>query len=396
MNVRAFLERLRPLNRPDHGIVTLTLDLSGPNLGSEETRIYLKDLSLEALAPPEERLRTRGLLREVTARIQRFVASEIPPGTQGLYLVAGADLWEALPLKVRLHNFVHLGTAPYLPPLVAALDALPLSFVVRCQERRASLAQVDAGVWTDLDRWEEPGLDPDPERILTGRNPAARNGSSRLHSGTGGGKRERFERSLDSETHRVLGLVARRIASLQAESPAARVYFFGDAERFGEFRAQLSPGLAERTDFLGWSPAAEGLIHQKVEAAIARKSFERLQAEVLEFQDRREQGHLVALGPGDVLDHRTRGRLARVFLDAQEPVPGSHCRSCGMLRAEPPTVCTTCGGETTPTSLTQVIVAHALTHPPVPITFVPHPSEWLAELGGMAALLTQKGISSRR
>jgi len=384
MKVHSVLERLRSLTRPEHGIVTLTLDLSGPNLGSEETRVYLKDLTLESLAPAEERLRTRGVLRDVTTRIQRFVASEIPGGTQGLYLVAGADLWEALPLKVRLRNFVHLGTAPYLPPLVAALESFPRSFAVRCEERRASLAQVDAGIWTDLESWEAPGLDPDPERIVTGRNPTARNGALRLRSGIGGGKRERFERSLDSETHRMLGHVARRLAALHAEAPAARLYVFGDAERFGELRSRLAPGLAERTDFLGWPPAADGLLRQRVEATIARRFFDRLQAEILELQDRRDQ------------EYRTRGRLARVFLDAQDPVPGSQCRSCGMLRGEKPGVCATCGGETTSTSLTQAVVAHALAHPPVPITFVPHPSEWLAELGGMAALLSQKGICSRR
>ena len=396
MNVRAVLERLRPLNRADHEVVTLTLDLSGPALGSEETRIYLKDLSLEALVPPEERLRTRGLLRDLAARIQRYVASEIPSGTQGLYLVAGADLWEAMPLKVRLHNFVHLGTAPYLPPLVAALDGSPRSFVVRCEERRASLEEVDAGIWTDLDRWEAPGLDLDPERIVTGRNPAARNGSLRLRSGIGGGKRERFERSVESETHRVLGRVARRLASLHAEVPTARLYFFGAAERFGELRPHLPPLLAERTEFLGWPPAAEGLLRQRVELTIARRSADRLQAEILEFQDRREQGHLVALGPGDVLEYRTLGRLARVYLDAEAPVPGSHCRSCGTFRAGTQASCNDCGAPMTAVSLTQVLIAHALTHPPVPITFVPHPSEWLAELGGMAALLSQKGICSRR
>jgi hypothetical protein len=396
MNVRAVLERLRPVNRADHGVVTLTLDLSGPALGSEETRIHLKDLALEALVPPEERLRTRGLLRDMTARIQRYVASEIPSGTQGLYLVAGADLWEALPLKMRLHNFVHLGTAPYLPPLMAALEGFPRSFVVRCEERRASLEEVDAGIWTDLDRWEAPGLDLDPERIVTGRNPAARNGSLRLRSGIGGGKRERFERSVESETHRVLGRVARRLASLHVEVPTARLYFFGDAERFGELRPHLPPPLAERTEFLGWPPAAEGLLRQRVELTIARHSAARLQAEILEFQDRREQGHLVALGPGDVLEYRTMGRLARVFVDAEAPVPGSQCRSCGTFRPGTQASCTDCGAAMTAVSLTQVLVAHALAHPPVPITFVPHPSEWLAELGGMAALLSQKGICSRR
>jgi hypothetical protein len=90
------------------------------------------------------------------------------------------------------------------------------------------------------------------------------------------------------------------------------------------------------------------------------------------------------------------GRLARVYLDAEAPAPGSHCSACGTFRPGTPGDCGVCGRAMIAVSLTQALVAHALAHPPVPITFVPHPSEWLAELGGMAALLSQKGICSRR
>lgn len=48
------------------------------------------------------------------------------------------------------------------------------------------------------------------------------------------------------------------------------------------------------------------------------------------------------------------------------------------------------------TSMTQEIVSHSLLHPPVALTFVPSGDSWLKKLGGMAALLSEKGMHSRR
>lgn len=386
--IRPVVERLRRVHESEQGIVTLTLDVAGSAFIPEETRVFIKDLSLESLPAPADLLRRRAALRELTSKLREFVLSDIPPGAQGLYLAGGPDLWEVVALRVRLPNFVHLGDAPYLPPLLAALEEAPRCFVIRSEERTARLLQVELGVWSDLDRWEAPEPDPDPEHFLRGRRPGY---------GVGGPRRDLFARHLESETSRMLARAARRIGALQARTPASHLFFFGHGERYGDFRSHLPPRTAERTEFLGAPPATEDTLRHKVEQALAHRAVHRLQAEVLEFQDRREQGHLVALGPAEVLESRTRGRLARVFLDAEDPVPGARCLSCGMLRNDSSdALCETCGGMTIPTSLCQAIVAHALAHPPLPLTFVTHPSGWLAELGGMAGLLSQKGISAKR
>jgi hypothetical protein len=367
------LDRLARIDHAPSDLVTLTLDVSRTGILPEETRLFLKDRVLKSVEPA------------LAERIREQVGS-LSPGSHGFYLVAGPGVWEPLELQVPLPTFLHLGRTPYLPPLVAAIAGAPRALVARFDERTAHLHGVELGVWSDLDRWNAFLIDRDTERLTAGR-PIA----TGVRTGIGGGKRDRFEQTLEAETERMIEELARRIAALD---PPSAIFVFSDRERFGLFRNHLPVALRSLAEGLGPAPRDEAALRQAVEARMAGRRADRERAEVREFEERRARNHLVALGPDAVAAHRLTGHLARVFLDPQDPVPGSWCPACEALRKDPPGACPTCPGSTAAVSLSQEIVAHAILHPPLALTFVS--DRWLRDHGGMAGLLSLKAVRGRR
>ena len=122
---------------------------------------------------------------------------------------------------------------------------------------------------------------------------------------------------------------------------------------------------------------------------------ERIAKEIHEFQSRRAEQCHVASGPEAILPLLATGKVARVFLDPGESLPGMKCNGCGSRAPVGRETCGSCGQALTMTSMTQEVVAHALLHPPVPLTFVPPGEGWLKDSGGMTALLSEKGMQAR-
>ena len=169
------------------------------------------------------------------------------------------------------------------------------------------------------------------------------------------------------------------------------MFVFGDPKAFATFQDALSAPLQGMARYVGPTPPEEADLRRDVADRVNRMVQSRREEEEQEFHDRRAQGRLVALGPSEVLQEMDMGRVARLFLSADTPVEGGRCVACGVLRTGQPIRCTSCGGESAPASLVQEVVSRGLTHPPLPMTFVPETAEWLRDLGGMAALLTSRG-----
>jgi hypothetical protein len=390
VNLKSVVDRLLAVHDPEGCVITLSLHAADSGILPAETRVFLKD-RLRSLVS-ESRTGFEG----IAARIRNTADSTLRPEAQGLYLVAAPNHWEAVELRVPLPNYLHVGTEPYLAPLLASIQESPKVYVASTSEREAALQVVELGLWSELGRWQALAVDRDPERILSGRTPVTRSGMQRASTGIGGGRRDRYEQTLEAGTSRMLRGLTHRMAGDHAKAPAAAVYYFGDREHFPVLRPLLPAALRNRAENLGPAPRREPAFRQMVMDLLKRRIAERHEAEIREFQERRAEGHLVALGPADVLVHRTSGKLARVFLDPLNPVMATKCRACEALDAGPDARCGYCGGRTRPVSLTQVIVAHAISHPPLALTFVSSPADWLKELGGVAGLLSQKGIRRRR
>jgi uncharacterized OB-fold protein len=95
----------------------------------------------------------------------------------------------------------------------------------------------------------------------------------------------------------------------------------------------------------------------------------------------------VVLGPEGVIQALANGRVARLFVSADDPVPGARCSNCGGLFAGLQEKCSHCGGDALPVSLTEEALRQSIRHRSFGVTFIPPSGGWLSPLGGMAALL---------
>jgi hypothetical protein len=353
----------------DAGVVTLTLDVSesGSSL-PPATRVFFKD----TLA------RLKGTHEKTAARIRKFVENDLRKETNGLFLAAGESTWHAAEFAVPMRNFVHVGRSPYVAPLLEVDQRSPRALVARVHHREAVLQEVHRGVWRDLDKLEPPAGPARKEGKIVGKS------------------RDRFDQSAERATDAMLRDAAKKLAARAGTPPPAAVFVVGDRECYTTFREHVTPALGERTSYLGPSPRQEPDFARKVAAELDKRHRDRVERELLEFHERRAQAHLVATGARETLEHMTSGRAARVFLACDDPLPGSRCETCGQRYAGEQEKCSFCSGRIAPVSLTHEAVAYALAHPPLAITFVPAPAKWLAEAGGMAALLAEKSAAPKK
>ena len=79
----------------------------------------------------------------------------------------------------------------------------------------------------------------------------------------------------------------------------------------------------------------------------------------------------MALGPAELLPLLDTRKVSRVFVDAYDPLMGGKCPECSGLYEGVHERCDPCGKALVAGFMTQEVVAHAVLHPPPPITFVP-------------------------
>jgi len=367
MDLKRMIRKLSSVVDPEGTVVTLTLDLSKSGILPTATRIFLKDRVDKDLGSEARPAETQKALRKIARRIRDYVERGIDPGTNGLYLVAGPSLWEPLELQVPLRNFVHVGRSPYLAPLLEVAARVPRAWVVHLEPSSAQVEEVHlAGRRTVA--------------TIQGNAPGGRRSASKKtgYPGRGGAERDMRQRRDGEIVHSLLREAADEVARLEGEAEV--IYLSGRKEHFKAFREALPSRLRERAVF-GGTPAS-------IQRDLERRAAERTNKEVLDFHERRQRGLMTALGPRDVLEHLSQGTVARVYVDPDDPIPGVVCGGCGARTPGLSERCHLCSEDVVPTSITQEVVAHALAHPPLALTFVPLKTGWLRDLDGMAATLS--------
>lgn len=348
------MERLRSATEPEGTIVTLTLDVARSGNLPPATRVFLRKIVEDHLASKARSRGAQASLAATAQRIRRFVADGLRPETDGLFLVAGRTVWDAVELKVPLRNFVHTGSTPFLSPLLDAWGRAPRAFAAILSERGAEVREHEGGRWTAR-YFREPML---PERDTGVDNR---------------GSRDRFRQVNDEAVRAMIRDVAERLRS--ATEP---ILVFGSGERCAALREEL-PRSAQTK-----------LVATEFHEATAQRALDRLvqatrQEEVWRFLAQRAEGHAIALGPREVLERV--GSVAQIYVDPYDPVPGMRCASCGTRYPGLKARCEFCTGDLEPVSITAEVVLHALSHSGVRLTFVGPNARWLEDLGGMAALL---------
>lgn len=372
MDLSAFLKKVSSLVEPEGTVVTLSLDLSKSGILPPATRVFLKDQVRENLLSEARPLPVQQALRKLARRIGSLAESGVRPETNGLFLVAGRKVWEPLELMVPLRNFVTVGRAPYLAPLLEASARAPRAYVVRVDGGGARIDELHLGQLRLLESLEGAGKG--------GRLSGSRSAGL---PGRGGAERDLRQRRDGESMHGLLREAASIVGRLHAAAPADEVYLTGRKEYMGAFRKALPRDLQDRC--VHGVPAAVAL-------DIERRAAGRVEEEIQEFHERRRQGLLTALGPRDVLEQLYTGTVARVFVDPDDPIPGVSCIGCGARAPGLRERCPFCSEDVVPVSIVQEVIGHSLAHPPLAMTFVPPGTGWLRDLDGMAALLSAKGV----
>jgi len=364
MEPRELARKLLPVIEPEGTVVTVTLDLSKSGLLPPATRVFLKTDLMRNLAWGVRTLAVRDALRKIARRIDEFVR-HVRPESDGLFLVAGAEVWEAEELRVPMRNFVHVGRRPYLAPLLEADDRHPRGYVVKIGRGGAVIEETRLGVRREVARVEAAEEEADFERHLGGRAVKVATGAA-VGALRVGSDRDRFQQKRGEAARGVLRSAVARLEALHRRAPAQSVAFEGVPS------AMVGP-----------------LLPRELRALTGRLPGMK---EIDDFHERMKEGHFVALGPREVFDALPTGSVARVFVRADDPVEGVACPACGRRWPGLREKCDTCPAQPVPVSLTQEIVAHSLRHGTPAVTYVSGPAAWLVRLGGMAALRAKKGL----
>jgi hypothetical protein len=396
MMLAEILRKLCSMEESAGTMATLTLEI-GQGRPSPEARQFLKNTVRKRLDSGGDSVGAREVWTSIAERIAEHVETELHPETQGLFVTAGRKAWRSIELPVSMRNFVHIGRRPYVAPLQEAATRAPRAYILKYDQDEGVLEDLELGTWKEVERIRSAAVERDAEHKTSARASLGRTGSRRAGGGMGGGGRDRFERHFEDAAEAMLRQAAARVVSLQKAAPSEAIYAFGDREHFPFFRDHLPAGLRAQALHVGPMPRRhEELLKKAVKREIDHLSAERVNRAIAEFHARRAEGYRVALGPAEVLPLLDTGKVSRVFMDAYDPLMGGKCPECGALYEGVRERCDPCGKALVVGSMTQEVVAHAVLHPPLPITFVPSSQRWLKELGGMAALLSKKGVRSRR
>ena len=396
MELHEILKSLCSIKDPSGAVVTLALDVAMPKPPLSEAGGFYRNRLLDQLGLNDHPAPTREILGSVSGRISHYLDMELRPETEGLFVVAGPGVWQPFELAVPVQDFMHVGRTPYLAPLLEALTRMPRAYVLRFDQQEGILEEVLMGTRKEIERLSSAVVERHAQHQMSSHT-TLQAGSARSATRMGGGGRDRFQHCVEDAVEAMLHKAADKVLALQREAPSEAIYVFGDRKHFPFFRDRLPAGLRSQAIHVGPVPHRhEELLDQSIREQQASRLRNRIDGEILEFQARRAEQCHVASGPEEILRHLDTGKVARVFLDPGEPLPGTQCTACGARAGTDKEKCEACGSFLAATSMTQEVLSHVLLHPPVPLTFVPRGESWLEESGGMAALLSEKGIHSRR
>ena len=397
VELKEILRALCLIHDPGASVVTLALNVGMPGTPRAEAGDLLTNRMLGLLGSKDHPLPTREILWKVAGRVASTIENGLRKETQGLYLVAGPGILQPFELGAPIEDFLYIGRTPYLAPLLEALTRMPRTYVLRFDREEGILEEVLMGARREIEHIPSVVVERNAEHQTAGHSTRGRTGAGRPTIRQGGGGRDRFRHCIEDSVEVMLHKAADKVRALQREAPSESIYAFGDRKHFPVFRDRLPARLRTQAIHGGPLPQRQGEVFGKsIREQEDLRVRGRIDREILEFQARREERCHVASGPEAILTLLDTGKVARVFLDARDPLPGTACPACEVRAGAGQSTCRLCGKPLVPTSMTQEVVSHTLLHPPVPLTFVPSGQAWLKESGGMAALLSEKGIHSRR
>jgi peptide subunit release factor 1 (eRF1) len=310
-------------------VVSLYIDLSPQNRHNNAWLIELKSLVRDVLAG-REGTADEAVVRGEIDRMETWIRDRAPGLGRGavLFSCPSRGLWKPVRLPIPLPSRLRVGRRPYLRPLARVWDENARCAVVVLDKQRARLFVSQLGAVQEVaDLFEDtPG-----------------------HHKQGGWSQMRFQRQHEAHVLWHAGAVAEATELLLERFAARHLLVAGPSEVRHEFRSSLSPRAVER-----W--AGEFTVDldagvTEVEAAITPLRRETEAGEeigAIGIVNDAVSGGRGVWGLVPTLAAVREKRVRLLVVHDRYRAPGSECRRCRLLLAEPQPACPACGGQLEP------------------------------------------------
>ncbi|MBI2467738.1 MAG: host attachment protein [Candidatus Rokubacteria bacterium] len=293
------------------------------------------------------------------------------PEAHGVALFAcrALGLREVLPVRVPFEDAFVVAERPFLRPLAALAERVPVALVVFVDGESARLIPVEA---------RGPGEEVALESEVPGHH---RRGGWALLA------QSRYQRHVQDHRGRHFEAVATALADLAEANGLDRIVLAGESRTVGAFRRHLPARLGERV--VGSVPAARhepgATIVARATAVLDRWRHERQHAAVDAVLTEAAKGGQAVAGLEETLEAVARGAVQRLYLSAGFGERGRVCGECGALQPGPTGPCRRCGEATAAVELGEAMVDRVLATGGAVETIEAHAG--LPRVGGVAARL---------
>lgn len=331
------LTELAKIERAETPVVSVYLNTRWSDQHQRDrVRVFLKNELSRARRAPGDRA-DEGDLAWIEAQGESIVAQEHFPDAQGVALFAcqAIGLREMLPVRVPFPDTFVVAEAPFLRPLTALLEEIPVALVVFVDAESARLIPLTA---------EGPGEEVQLESEVPGRH--SRGGWAQM-------AQSRYQLHIAEHRGRHFEAVAETLSRLIERYAVKRVVMSGEAKNVTLFRRHL-PAPADQL-VVG---VVVGARHEPARAILGRASEflghlarqdQAAEVEALLTQAAKSP-HAVA-GVEQTLEAVNRGAVHQLYLLEGFHEIGMACEACGALQRGTRPACRFCGRETKETEL---------------------------------------------
>ncbi len=371
MDLRARLAELAKIKGSPTPVVTVYLNTRwADEQQHERVRVFVKNEIRKARQAAAGRQLEEDL-DWIQSRAEAVIDGVENPEAHGVVLFAcqALGLREALPVRVPFENVFVVAAAPFLRPLAAAVEQVPLSLAVFVDGESARLIPINT---------EGAGDEVKLESEVPGHH--RRGGWAQL-------AQSRYQRHIQDHRERHLEAVARVLTALADGNGVERIVMAGEPRTIAALRERLPTRIAERiaghVSGTRYEPASS--ILDRAAALLARARDEEERKAVDAVLTEAAKSHQAVAGVEETLDAVARGAVRRIYFLKGFSEPGRACLECGALQRGPAPTCRLCGSATRSTELGEAIAGRVIAAGGTVQTVEGHPG--LARVGGVAALL---------
>ncbi len=243
-----------------------------------------------------------------------------------LFVCWAEDYLEAFPLEREVEDLLWVDSSPYIRPLAELQDEYENFVVVRADNERTRLYFVTSAV---------------------AKEAASVRGDVKHNTKKGGWSQKRYERRRDTELQHYAQDVVDKLEALDRQADFRRIVLLGEEETLTAFKDALPKSLSDKVageealnidaeDDRLWSEAFD--LYFEEERASEKRLWEQI-------KDAYMQGGRGAVGPAEVLDAATVGRVEQLIVTRDARIPCIRCRACEYLAAGASEMCPVCGSE---------------------------------------------------